>query len=145
MEGIMRKVSVLILLLCCVTLSANAAPLRVVFVSGSFEYESDTALGIFQTYLESNYEVDITFLKATDWDVLPGLEALDTCDVALFFTRRLTIKGDDLAKIRAYVDAGRPIVALRTASHGFEEYLEFDKLKCWAVTTEGILADGPDY
>ena len=138
----MRKISVLILLFCCVTLSANAAPLRVVFISGSFEYESDTALEIFRKYLEANYEVDITFLKATDWDVLPGLEALDTCDVALFFTRRLTIKGDDLARIRAYVDAGRPIVAVRTASHGFQEYLEFDR-EVLGGNYKGHFGNGP--
>ncbi|HDP36179.1 MAG TPA: nicotinamidase, partial [Candidatus Hydrogenedentes bacterium] len=29
-------------------------------------------------------------------------------------------------RVRAYVDAGRPIVALRTASHGFQNYLQFD-------------------
>src|SRR5262249_36656491 len=58
---------------------------------------------------------------------LPGLEALKDCDVALFFTRRLTIDGEPLAKIKDYVGAGRPIVAVRTASHGFQNWLAFGK------------------
>jgi len=141
-EGIMRNIAVLVLLFFNVGFSAHAEPLRVVFVSGSFEYDSDTCLEMFRNYLESNYEVDITFLKATDWDVLPGLEALDTCDVALFFTRRLTIKGEGLARVRSYVDAGRPIVALRTASHGFEEYLEFDA-EVLGGNYKGHFGEGP--
>ena len=61
-------------------------------------------------------------------DELPGLEALDTCDVAVFFTRRLMIDGEDLARVKKYCESGRPIVAIRTASHGFQNWLEFDKL-----------------
>lgn len=123
----MRIVLTLAVFLCFAPFSSYAEPLKVVFVSGSFEYESDKALTLLQEYLDRNYEVEITFLKASDWNVLPGLEALDSCDVALFYTRRLTIDGEDLERIRAYVGAGRPVVAVRTASHGFQNYLEFDK------------------
>src|SRR5690606_1319320 len=48
------------------------------------------------------------------------------CDVALFFTRRLTIDGEALDAIRRYATSGRPIVGVRTASHGFQNYLEMD-------------------
>ncbi len=102
-------------------------PLRVCLVSGSFEYESDISLGILKANLEQRYNVACTLLCATGWTELPGLEALDDCDVALFFTRRLRIKGEPLDRVKQYVEAGKPFVAVRTASHGFQEYLEFDK------------------
>jgi type 1 glutamine amidotransferase/nicotinamidase-related amidase len=106
---------------------ADSGPLRVCMLSGSEEYESDTSLAAFQKYLETNYPARCTLLKAQGVDRLPGLEALDDCDVALFFTRRLTIDGDALAKVKKYVESGRPLVGVRTASHGFQNWLEFDK------------------
>ena len=105
---------------------AAGAPLNVCLVSGSFEYDSDTSLGLFKAYLEARYDVDVTLLSATGWTDLPGLEALDRCDVALFFTRRLRIGGKQLERVKGYCESGRPIVAVRTASHGFQAYLEFD-------------------
>lgn len=101
--------------------------LKVLLISGSLEYKSDESLAAFQKYLEANYPVECSrAFRKTDDDI-PGLEALDTCDVAVFFTRRLTIKGDQLERIKKYALSGKPIVAIRTASHGFQNWLEMDK------------------
>jgi type 1 glutamine amidotransferase len=105
----------------------HADPLKIVFVSGSFLYNSDQVLTEFKSWIETNYPARVTLVSATDWDNLPGLEALETCDVALFYTRRLRIEGEQLQRIREYARAGRPIVAVRTASHGFENWPEFDR------------------
>ena len=113
--------------LCIGVFSAHAAPLNVCLVSGSFEYKSDEALGIFKIWLEENCDVNCTLLSAAGWDNIPGLEALDTCDAALFFTRRLELKGEQLDRIKKYCDAGKPLVAVRTASHGFQHWLGFDR------------------
>ena len=111
-------------------LAAQDSPpkLKVCLLSGSEEYDSDTTLAAFQKDLEAKYDVACVLLKARGTDELPGLEALDKCDVAVFFTRRLTIDGEDLARVKKYCESGRPIVAIRTASHGFQNWLEFDKL-----------------
>lgn len=103
-------------------------PLQICMLSGSAEYESDISLSRFRDELQARYPVRCTLLRARGESDLPGLEALESADVALFFTRRLTIGGDDLARVRNYAEAGRPIVAVRTASHGFQRWLEFDKL-----------------
>src|SRR5262249_29400775 len=58
---------------------------------------------------------------------LPGLESLDTCDVMLLFTRRLTIKGEQLERVKKYCTSGKPVVAVRTASHAFQNWLALDK------------------
>ena len=101
--------------------------LKVLLISGSLEYKSDESLAEFQKHLEANYPVEVSraFRKADD--DIPGLEALDTCDVAVVFTRRLTVKGEQLDRIKKYVTSGKPIVGIRTASHGFQNWLEMDK------------------
>lgn len=103
-------------------------PLRVVLLSGSEEYKSDESLTKFQAYLKNDHKIDSVLLKAPSVDRLPGLEALEKADVAVFFTRRLTIDGDSLDRVRRYCEAKKPIVGIRTASHGFQKWLEFDKL-----------------
>lgn len=115
--------------------SVSNSPLKVCLISGSNEYRSDVSLSEFQSHLESNFNVQCTLLKAQgrlnrrgEYDELPGLEALDESDVALFFSRRITIKGEQLERIKKYCEAGRPIVAVRTASHGFQNWLEFDRV-----------------
>jgi len=108
--------------------AAETEPLQVSMVSGSWEYKSHESLSTYKKYLEDNYNVRVTLLKAPKRDDLPGLEALENCDVALFFTRRLEINGEQLERVKKYCLSGRPIVALRTASHGFQKWLEFDKL-----------------
>lgn len=102
-------------------------PLKVCLVSGSLEYKSDESLAAFQGYLEKNFNVQCTraFRKADD--DLPGLEALETCDVMLLYTRRLTIEGPQLERVKKYCRSGKPIVAVRTASHAFQKWLELDK------------------
>jgi putative membrane-bound dehydrogenase-like protein len=102
-------------------------PLKVCLVSGSLEYESDASLSALQEYLEKTYNVRCTrAFRNTDED-LPGLENLESSDVMLLFTRRLKITGDQLARVKKYCDAGKPIVGVRTASHAFQTWLELDK------------------
>lgn len=103
-------------------------PLRVVLVSGAEEYHSDETLAVLKRYLEAEYRIRCVLVKAVSVDNLPGLEALDDCDVALFFTRRLTIEGDQLERVKAYALSNRPLVGVRTASHGFQNWLDFDRL-----------------
>jgi type 1 glutamine amidotransferase len=118
-------------------------PLRICLVSGSAEYESDSSLTAFQAYLDARYPVQTTLLKAQGFETLPGVEALDDCDVALFFTRRLTIDGQALATVKRYCESGKPIVAVRTASHGFQNYLEFDH-QVLGGHYQGHFGNGPE-
>jgi putative membrane-bound dehydrogenase-like protein len=103
------------------------APLKVCLVSGSLEYKSDESLSAFQKYLEEQYNVQCSrAFRKTDND-LPGLENLATCDVMFLFTRRLTISGEQMERVKKYCKSGKPIVAVRTASHAFQNWLDLDK------------------
>jgi putative membrane-bound dehydrogenase-like protein len=102
-------------------------PLRVCLVSGSLEYESDASLAAFQEHLETNYAVQCSrAFRRTDEEI-PGLENLETCDVALLFTRRLKPAGEALERIQAYCRSGKPLVGVRTASHAFQTWLGLDR------------------
>lgn len=109
--------------------SRAADPLKVCLVSGSLEYKSNESLAAFQKYLESktNAKCSRAFIQGEDEEHLPGLENLENCDVMLLFTRRLRLSGDELERIKSYCLAGKPIVGLRTASHGIQSWLELDK------------------
>jgi hypothetical protein len=104
-----------------------AAPLRVCILSGCPTYHSEKSLPPFQEWLEKNYPVKCTRLVRKATDDLPGLEALDTCDVALVFFKRMELKGEQLERFQKYVRSGRPIVGVRTASHAVQTWLEFDR------------------
>jgi putative membrane-bound dehydrogenase-like protein len=108
-------------------LTTHHSPLlKVCLVSGSEEYKSDESLSAFQEYVEKNYPIRCSrVFRKTDSD-LPGLENLDQCDVAMFFTRRLKITGEQLERVKKYCSSGKPLVAVRTASHGFQNWLDFD-------------------
>jgi putative heme-binding domain-containing protein len=116
--------------------------LRVCLVSGALEYDSDASLSAFQEFLEKNYNAKCArAFRKTD-DDLPGLDNLDTCDVMLLFTRRLTISGEQLEKIKKYCQSGKPIVGVRTASHAFQNWLALDK-EVFGGNYHGHYGSGP--
>jgi hypothetical protein len=108
----------------------GAAPkrLKVCLLSGCDTYNSEESLPPFQEYLEANYPVDCVRIVKKGKDDLPGLEALETCDVAFVFIKRMGLKDAQLEQFKKYMTSGRPIVAVRTASHAVQTWLEFDKL-----------------
>ena len=102
--------------------------LRIALISGSVEYKSDETLPLLQKHVEEHVPVEcVRMFRKTDTDI-PGLDKLDSCDAAVFFTRRLKLDGEQLDRIKKYVASGKPVVGIRTASHGFQNWLEMDKL-----------------
>jgi putative membrane-bound dehydrogenase-like protein len=100
---------------------------KVALISGSLEYKSDESLPILQKLLEENYPVECVRIFRKADDDIPGLDKLKDCDLAIFFTRRLTIDGEQLKAVKDYCESGKPILGIRTASHGFQKWLEMDK------------------
>jgi type 1 glutamine amidotransferase len=109
-----------------VTPQAGSQPLRVCLISGSAEYNSDASLARLQEHLEKRYPVKCSRAFAKSDSDLPGLEHLDSCDVAVLFTRRLKLKGEQLDRIKKYCLSGKPLVGIRTASHAIQTWLDLD-------------------
>lgn len=131
-----RIVFASVLILLCLHIPTGSAQKQpnVVLVSGCNEYFSNISLANYREYLEKSAGAQATLLKAAgplnskdEYSELPGVESLAGADVALLFLRRTTISGDALEKIKEYVGAGKGIVALRTSSHGLQNWPEFDK------------------
>ncbi len=104
---------------------AVAAPLRVCILSGCPTYKSEESLPPFQQWLEKNYDVKCTRLVRSDHE-FPDLQKIDECDVLLVFFKRMELKADQLERFKKYATSGKPIVAVRTASHAVQTWLAFD-------------------
>ena len=50
----------------------------------------------------------------------PGALALDDADLLVLSVRRRAPKADEMALIRRYIEAGKPLVGIRTACHAFD-------------------------
>ena len=109
--------------------------LNIIFISGCNEYVSHITLPEYKKKLESKYpHVKVTILQANgpindkdEYSNLDGTDALKDCDVLLTLVRRTTISGKAIDDIKKYINSGKPLVALRTSSHGFQSWPGFDK------------------
>lgn len=103
---------------------------RVVLVSGDEEYRSEEGLPQLAKILAGRHGFTCTVLFAIDPkdgtinpDVrnnIPGLEALRTADLMVLFTRLRDLPAEQMKYVAEYVESGRPIVAMRTATHAFD-------------------------
>ena len=95
---------------------------HVVFMIGEDEYHTWETLPEFaKKELEPRgYRVTIVNEDSADKNNFPGLvEALQTADLLVLSTRRRTPPPEQLAAVRAYLAAGKPLVGIRTACHAF--------------------------
>lgn len=102
--------------------------LKVCMISGSFEYDSEESLSIFKEYLKTRQlDIETTMIIYESEDDQQSLQVLESTDVMVLFTRRLNTKGEELERFKSYCNLGKPIVGIRTASHAYQNYLEFDR------------------
>lgn len=50
---------------------------------------------------------------------LPGLEAIERADAAVFFLRFLTLSDEQFGHLERYLKSGKPVIGLRTSTHAF--------------------------
>jgi hypothetical protein len=101
---------------------------HVVLVSGDEEYRSEEALPMLGKILAKHHGFKCTVLFAIDADGnidptvtnnIPGLEALATADLMIIATRFRDLPPDQMRHIDEYLESGRPVIGLRTATHAF--------------------------
>lgn len=132
-----RLVLSLLLAVTSVVVSSAAAadspaqrPLRVCLVSGSQDskpYSTDDSLAVLARYLETEQKMTCTLLT---WDAASagfnGIEKLLEADAAVFFVRRKTPNAHNLDVLRKFFASGKGFVALRSTSHAWENWPDFD-------------------
>lgn len=100
---------------------------HIVLVSGDEEYRSEEALPQLARILAKHHGFKCTVLFAIDPDGtinpnrshIPGLEALKDADLLVMFLRFRDLPDEQMKYIADYVEAGKPIIALRTSTHAF--------------------------
>lgn len=110
---------------------------HIVLIAADQEYRSEQALPMLAKILAQRHGFDCTVLFALNKDGLvdptqkirwedktvvhhiPGLEQLDHADLLILFSRLITLPDDEIAHVVRYLDSGKPILAIRTANHGF--------------------------
>ena len=143
----MKRFPLLIVALLFTTLSAPAQPddtpwvvyqgsegpgkgKHIVFVSGDEEYRSEETLPQMAKILAKHHGFKCTVLFAIDPQTgfispptnnnIPGLEALATADLMVIFTRFRNLPDEQMKHVVDYVESGKPVIGLRTATHAFQ-------------------------
>ena len=118
---------------------------KIVLIAGDQEYRSEQSMPMMAKILGTHHGFDCTVLFAVNEKNevdptmpvypekgkefkphhIPGLEQLAAADLVIFFTRLLTLPMAERELIVKYVDSGKPILALRTANHGFHAPLPY--------------------
>lgn len=102
---------------------------KVVLVSGDEEYRSEEALPQLAKILSHHHGFDCTVLFAINPETgeidpenvsnIPGLEVLQTADLMIIATRFRNLADEQMRHIVDYVEAGKPLIGMRTATHAF--------------------------
>jgi nicotinamidase-related amidase/type 1 glutamine amidotransferase len=111
---------------------------HVVFLIGEDEYKTEITLPEFaKAELEPRgVRCSFVFADATDKNNFPGIEKLKDADLLLVSVRRRVPPPEQLAVIREYLESGKPLVGIRTASHAFAMR---DKPDGWPAFDKDVL------
>lgn len=102
---------------------------RIVLVSGDEEYRSEEALPQLAKILSQRHGFHCTVLFAIDPESgeidpenvsnIPGLESLQSADLMIIATRFRNLADEQMRHVVEYVEAGKPVIGMRTATHAF--------------------------
>lgn len=102
---------------------------HIVFVTGEEYYRSEEGMSMFAKILSRRHGFKCTVLFAIDPATgyinpnqsknIPGLAALDRADLLVIFARFRELPDSEMKHIVDYVNAGKPVLGIRNATHAF--------------------------
>jgi type 1 glutamine amidotransferase len=104
--------------------------LHIHFISASEEYQSEPSLKHLKELFGTN-EIPVKVTASWGKDAgsdLPDIELLEDADLMLVFARRMTLPENQLGYIIRHIEAEKPVIGIRTASHAFQDFLEMDAM-----------------
>ena len=120
----------------------------VVFVTGDHEYSSEATMPLLAAELQRTYGMQVKVLQAhpdqNAEENIPGLEALQKADLAVFFLRWRRLPAEQVRHIDKYLKSGKPVVGFRTTTHAFN-YPEGHPLQKWNAFGEFALGSPPGW
>lgn len=103
--------------------------MHIVLLAGDHEYRSEETLPALARMLAKHQGFKCTVLFnlnpsngtiAAGKSNMPGMEALDSADLAVVFLRFQDFDPDQMKHFEAYLQRGGPVVGLRTSTHAFK-------------------------
>ncbi|MCI0740106.1 MAG: ThuA domain-containing protein [Gemmataceae bacterium] len=101
---------------------------HIVLVSGDEEYRSEETLPQLGKILAKYHGFKCTVLFAVDpktgeinpnFSNIPGLDALQSADLAVLFLRFRNLPDEQMKYLVDYIESGKPMIGLRTSTHAF--------------------------
>ena len=102
---------------------------HIVFITGEEYYRSEEGMSMFAKILSQHHGYKCTvlfaidpitgFINANNANNIPGLEALKSADLMVVFARFRELPDADMKHIVDYVNAGKPVLGIRNATHAF--------------------------
>lgn len=93
---------------------------RLAVLMGDDEYKTEETLPKFaREELGKDYAVHLIFASDSDRNDFPGMESLAQADAAIISVRRRVLPAEQMAVVRKFVESGKPVIGIRTASHAF--------------------------
>ncbi len=118
---------------------------HVVLIAAEQEYRSEQSMPMLAKVLSSHHGFDCTvlfsvnekgevdptvpapFKDKTKRHNIPGLDHLEKADCVIWISRFMHLPEDQMQRFYDYFDSGKPLIALRTANHGFWGGLKYRK------------------
>ena len=118
---------------------------HVVLIAAEQEYRSEQSMPMLAKVLAQHHGFDCTVLFSVNengevdptqnaplkkedgqkFHWIPGLEHLDKADCLILVSRFMQLPDDQMQYFYDYFDSGKPLIALRTANHGFHGKLNY--------------------
>jgi len=93
---------------------------HLLMVMAEAEYHTNESLPEFASkYLGKHFRVSMVYADDKDRNSIPGIEVINDADVVLFSVRRRVLPKKAMQAIRNFVQSGKPVIGIRTASHAF--------------------------
>lgn len=112
---------------------------HIVLVSGDEEYRTEESMPMLAKILAKKHGFDCTVLFSWSADGayidpnnakgVKGWDHLDTADLMIIGTRMRTPSEADAAHMTKFLNAGKPVIGIRTATHAFHKQGEFGGIK----------------
>ena len=118
----------------------NADKKRIFVILGDNEYKTEKTIPRYADQVfKEDFELHYIYSDPKDRNHLEGLEQLLSADLVILSVRRLALQRQQLNIIRNYLKSGKPLLSIRTSTHGFslrnnvagpqgsEQWPDFDK------------------
>ena len=118
----------------------SGAPKHIVLISGDEEYRTEESMPMLGKILSQHHGFKCTvlfafgkngagYIDSNNQQGLRGLEALDSADLMIIGTRFRQPDKDGAAHVTKFLNAGKPVIGIRTSTHAFNGKGDFGGIR----------------